>query len=1518
MRDSSLQRFPRSNTLNCKVARRFVDRPALLDTADEILAELWAQYLPNDGHNPLELYLASHQANAGNTWTRPLSQVLVERYCQRTTLNLTDGIDYLTTHVDADPAWRIDIDLHVIETLINDAAPLLVDAFKQTLTSYWSRFDTSGTTPWGWYAQFMKKQLHAAIESHRNAGTLSGFALAAAGVVHSHPDATARSAWENTLGLQVSHLVVDLSAVGILDPDLSSALLIEHADGNPDRDLTLLYTLNGKLHSFDSRQRLLESIARYWPDRSDKASNTVTIAAIAGDAFETQALGLLDQQLGVIDYLAQLYQSRLGALNMNLELDRLTSALNLCSDAEAVQRNVLTEQLPSWLRNAHGGPLMRYSNLLLDVAQAYQNADGKFWLDGIDDAENFSYRQLTARFDADYPGNSLNVRQVRVINYQTTATAAAGQGTIVTSGEVTTVTYTLSQLAIGNLGLLKPGRVALQSAAAEPLPAWLDEHYLRAVISELDIGASYPAMLRRELLADSPQHLTRQRLLVEQLQNQLPALAQELYLRGALPDESGAEHIAEVFSASADDEAGQHWIMRPLGFIKAPGSTIDHPRNTWLIEPQAPLAETCLLYRPLHADTLLQFKDRMALFDAISTPGKLQDDLLQRLPEQDRRFYAHGGFLEPHLFVILTDTSAVPFGAPAPVQLALEAPVSDPGEALYRACVEESIHNFEDRAATTAQTRWERWKALGWLLFNTLLPLAGPSWSRVAWLAQMEVALNEYVDSDASTQPTGDRLALVNLLVNITLLLFSHSTFRFRVEAGEPPAFPGPDIAVQTDRQPAPVPPAVKSAAASQIEFGWSGPRQRLSFGQRKAMHDLLAHITVDTLGSAIPAGPWRGMYLHDDKMYARLDDEVYEAVVDLSRDQPRIVAPHRALGPWLRRDEVGRWVVDLRLQLKGGMPLSGRIRDLQLDRANTLKSVEDRIQADKNAFTATIKQQTTIESLVSAIPDDANLQKYQDKINVLSTFWTTHIEHLKTRNALEPIKNFKTFHAYALYQDSYCQRVLRKILHMRYQPERDQLLQLVNEQSQGEALSDDDVRIAATRLDRLVPLIEAMIDNNVHLRQCQQGLGKLATPQQPQILEWRNLANQMPATVERDLNLRCLRIEGLVNRVSLLHQLSDEAGHWRDRFWSTLQLAIAQRSKLLKMGDIDQEVSARVLRSILEQFEAAARNLNHFVEHIEADSALQTSQQLQEQLDWLLSRAREDVAELPDYPPVSTFQQLRNKVPGLIETTEQGLLLAEPHSDDPSTYVIEGPDSKTPSRTYHFAKGEYVESKPATTQRLPTARSLKRLLKGSDRLMKEAREKVASLHKAITRYWPGDLENLVLDQRTRLLNEVEAIESRLTADNETDEAQVGKDAELVARNLRLLADEFQRQATQMRIAAALAQPPRMGDVMFLLEQRQIQISPVGSRTRLARVKGRPADFLDEYVIDYQGQAQWYAHFHYPAMNTGKVDFTAGHLKTTAQRFMRGQRYTDSSGHTVEVYRAPITGAKAAEYFFNL
>lgn len=1481
-----------------------------------MLREQWSAAQISPRQDPLGLYLVS--ITAAGTWRRPLAQVLVERYCLRRTLNLTDGEDALSTQSDGDPSGTVILDLHKVEALINACGPFLLDTYKQALAGYWSRFDPSGQSPWGWYASYLQTQLQQAIDAKLPPTSLNPWASSLARLVHDYPDNVQRSLQPNAKDLRVSSLSLDFSAAGFMDEDLASALLIENTVDRAERRVQLLYTSGGILYPLASREALLDAIARLWPGEAAHLPRSVTIAPCEGQVFEAQAGIMLHQQLTLIDQLAPRYQTSLDALTLGLDLDRLTSMLDLCNIEEARQRDTLISQLPDWLREAESKTLVRYSTLLLDVAQDYQHAGGQFWLDDVDTAEQYANRHLAARFALDHPASRLDPAQIKVVNHQTIASAAPGPGAPIVTGVVRRVELTLAQLAIGNLGLLKPGRVELLSSGPEAVPDWLDVAYLRNVISELDIATRYPQWLSAQLLDDPVRREQRQRLLGNQLHSQLPALALELHMRGEHIRADAAERIAQVFTPAPVDGAPR-WVLRPLGFVKAPGSTTDLPLNTWLIEALAPGHAPCLLYRPLHPQSLLEFDDRMALFVAISTPGPLQDDLLQRLPAVDRIFYAHGGFLEPHLFYPLDDTSAVAFGAPPPVELALLPPVASPEQALYRGCVEESIQRFREHAATSAETRLNSWKALSWLLFNTLLPLAGETLGRIAWLAQMEVALAEYVSLDLHADPSDKRLALVNLLLNVATLLFSHSVWRMRLELDEAPA-----LSTVQPLEPAPPPaPALLVERPPLLEFGWARAQPVLAASQRAALQALESGLTYHDLGTAISHGPLWGLYLHQDRLWVVLEGKVYPVMLDPQENQVRITGqtPQQAPGPWLHRDASGRWQLDLSLRLRGGMPLSARVRQREQRLAQQCQPLDTQLRADVAALPLWENKLKVLSNLANSTDADNALSSCLITAGTVSQFWSEHLGHIDARNAIKPLPDYATVRAHALHQDSLCLQITEVTLRKLWKPRREQLRLLASRQQEGAILTPDELASASEQLNAMAPLLDQRISNLDALRARQQALGKMASRTRADIDAAYHQACRMDAGPERALVLRFMRLESLVNRVILIHGVREEdAEFWVERCWTNIQLGIGQRLKLFEHEGMAEEAKVRLLRSIAEQFRAAQRqlgNLSSFYAPLSA--AADTLGLLDKALAEIIATASQDLAELPDFPPIKTLAQLRRQLPGLIETSEHGLLLGEPSAADQDRVEIAGPDGQSAAQTYHLEHGAWREVTASAPAPARNKQALAQLLGDSTRLMDSARAEVATLAKQrASSYLPVELEELVHHQRDKLRSRISAIEQRLIEHNQVDEAHQGLSAAQVSKALDRLASQFDQQAITLRTQAALAQLPRMSEVQYLIDHQHVTIRRIAQRARLAKVKGRPDDYLDEYAIEQAGQVLWYAHFHYPASNTPRPQFTAGHLKTLAQRHAAGQQSVDpATGKQVNVYRAPITAAAAQRYFFT-
>ncbi|MEG0858868.1 MAG: hypothetical protein RSD81_07935 [Pseudomonas sp.] len=1507
------ERLALNTDLDCAVANHFNLRPTLFEVCARLLVEQWLERQISS-HEPLSLYLVSIDSTPDKTYMRPLHQTIAERYCRGATLNLTPGEDFISPTPETDPQGAIDIDLHLVEQVINECGTLLLARYEDALVRFWSEADRSGLTPWQWYTDYFKQRFKSAIDIGFNAGTLSNTAAATATLAYLYPTHQERAAWSNADKLEVQHLELDTSASAYLDVDLASALLLEHFDSAPGRTVTLIYTTSTQLLPIASRQALLDGLARLWPTLNSSRPK-LQLSPTTPHNFEAQARGVLHQQLRTISALAKAYQSEYSAPLMALELDRLTSMIGLCNATEQAFRRQLAEHLPDWLRNAKGPLMRRYGAMLLNAAQGYEDAEGQFWLDGIDDAETFSYQRLTHQIGTDHPGNALEVRDVVVINHQVEAAAIPSQDSLIIDGAVHPVRFSLAQLAIGNLGLLAPGRVELVSVSGKPLPAWMNEHYLRQLVTSLDIGASYPQMLKHNMLDDESQRQRRQHLLDGQLRTQIPALALELHLRDSSFSEAAVNGICQVFETLPTPTK---WVLRPMGLISQAGASSDLLHNAWLIEPQTPAGDACVLYRPLHAQPLLEFSDRLALFVAISNPGELQEDLLQRLPETSRRIYAHGGFTEPHLYFSVEDDFAVPFATPAAVRLSCEAPVIDIGATLYQACVEETIRHFKAQSSSTEATRHHRWQALGWLLFNTLLPLAGGTLAKAAWLVQMGVALAEFISSDAQRDPVGHRISLINLLINVAVLLFSHSYQGLSLNAQDVEPLPA-----TPPEQPL-IPLLPGQPGESPLELGWARPDHALDATQRLALVKLQSNIALSQLGSPVPNGPLRDLFLHNDQLWVNLDNQIYRVEIDPVNEQPRIIGASSAddPGPWLRRDEVGRWQLDLTLRLRGGMPLGKQLARAEQQRAQANSALKAELAISLKQMKDGKAARDLALDLAASVTEESHLRQFLQKSQGYATFFGGLLQTLEESNNIAAFKDYRLVRATALYELIRCEQTSYVSLKRLFQPQRSQLVELSSQHPDHNDFTATDRHLIRERLDIMTPLLEQLNVGAEALTLRRDQLKRLASRHHAKIAALNDWVQRNQEDASEHLMWRYLREENNFNRLSLLYTLDDLATYWLYRCWQNFNLGIAQRLRLSDLEQPDVELNVRLLRSIEEQFGATLRQLDNMKSLLTEPAALQVLSELRRGLEQVADGVRQDLSEFPDYPPHSTVKQLRHLAPGLIETTEHGLLLAEPRVGDDSLVDIPGPDIKTPARTYRRELDDWVEvpGSPASGPAQATSRSLRRLLKDSRTRMENARKTLESLQTtASASYLPVEIEELLEHQRSLLSTERQAIEQHLTDDNQTDEATHGDDAALTMKSLDELAQTLKTQAQVLRTEAALRQKPRMGEVQYLIDHGQVQVRAVGRRHRLSKIKGRPEDFLDEYEINHQDTGLWYAHFHYPAMDTPRESFLVGHLKSAAQRHAAGSSMTDAStGRTTDIYRAPITSAAAAKYFFNL
>lgn len=1507
---------PASPSLECQVAIRFSTRPSLFDIADQVLAEQWlTRRLPSSA-DPRELFLVSLGPASAPPFIRPLSHVLVERYCLRRTLNLTPHEDYVTSVPEHAPQKALSMDLDPLALMINECGPFMLEAYQQALISFWSDTDDKGQTPWQWYSDYLQQQFTQAVLDSKRDTTLPEQALTTAQWVQAHPDPRTHASLE-PFQVQVNNLRMDFMNNWQLDPELSSALLIEHGGASAEKNTTLLFTPTGKLTSFPSRQALLAHAARRWPPLPGVSGPDVDLIVPTLPYFQSQALGVLCQQLHGSQLTAWLEDDLVRATDLSTALDRLTSMFGLCSPAEATLHERLAGHLPVWLKEASPKKLLRYSTLLTQIAQGYHDAQYTSWLDGVPDAQTFATQQLLARIQKDHPEANLDLSTLRVVNAQTTVAALPVQETIVTDNAPHTETFTLPQLAISNLGLLRPGKITVQALDGKPVPDWFDESYLRTLITKVDVAQHYPAMLLSTLLDDPTQRLRRESLLRRQLHTQLPALALELNLRGKPISFDVIKDIGDVFGEALRRSCA--WQMRPLGLLRSLDASPDHPLNTWLIEAQTATSQSCLLYRPLHSEPLLAFEDRQALLDAIATPGPLQDDLLERLPEQARKVYAHGGFLEPHLFHPLEDDWAVPFGAPAPVTLAQEPALTDPAHAIYHGCIDETISQFQAHAQTSAQARWERWKSLGWLLLNTALPFAAEPLAAPIWTIQLETAFLELV-GEHQYQSAGERIAsLVEFLVNLALLLLNHA-FK-RIEGVREAASRGSRTDSATALLPA-LPTLTVSPREQVLDFSWATPKRTLDPLQRKTLDGLCADIPLARLGKPIPSGPLKELFLYRDRSWVAIDDKVYQVEFDANQQCPRIVNSKDELikGPWLRRDEAGRWQLDLGLRLRAGMPLHRRVEQLRNANQQELATLQAQIQQDVAYQKSQREYLDKVARLAHRHAPESILRNYLAKLEEFTTFWQEHLKRIHQFNGLKPLHEYKVKRAYALYQQLHYAKKVDETLTWLHTPIREQIDEMIKRHHRGYELSEADKRSLGQRIDTLLPLLNKLLDNSQRLVDGMEQLQRLASRSQPKIVEYRDAAAIDWELVKSPLAWRWSRIEACVNRLSLLEALDDDSEYWLQRCGESLDLAFAQRQQLLTLGQPNDDVISRLAVSIDRHFKTARRQLGNLKTHLNQDTARQTLARLQEDIDSAAQELQPTLDEHAATLPRNTVNQLRKQVPGLIETQEGDVLLGNVRPDDDTVVDIPIAPHNAGARSYKLENDRWVQLATKTPAKPTAVRKLKHVLKDSQARLQSARKELQRLEGGtFSQYLPIEIEELLHHQRDRLRTLREAIEQHLTADNQTDEVSGNRDAAGTIKELEDLDAQLTRKAIELRTNAALEQKPRMAELRFLIDQGVVTVRRENPRKLLARVKGRPADYLDDYGV-YKGESLlWVAHFHYCTLEADQRAFVAGHLKPAAQRYAQGAQVNrPDTGQTEDVYRSPISLADAQQYFFNI
>lgn len=1500
-------------SLSGPIARAFVKRPGLRAVAQQLLVQQWQARRLSSPHPP---GLALMTAIAGEGYRQQsLADALISRYLSHVPVNLTAGLDYLVSETASGVMQRVEVDLNGLERLINESGPLVIEAYQQALIDYWQ--GTPGRPgPGQWLAEHLRHQLRSVAERARDDGSIDPVEAATAAMIAAFPSEEGRAWLVNAKDTKVWLLNLPDDDLGPMASELLSAVVIERPMEHLERTVVLLFTIAGRLYRFDSMQALAQTL---WPQGVEGKAFKLSLRSTQQPVFNAQADLLLECQLATVQALASTATSGLEdpvAFLVAL-LDEATSFIDisLLNHWEALQAR--QSLLPRWLVDASPGDAALYVDGLLEVAAAQDNNNERSWLYEIKPALDYARDAIQQALNTDFPGSGpLAVEDLQLVNRQVVAVATGSAGNLVPQGSIKVVTLSLEQLALSNLVALRAGSVEVRSLGGRPLPAGLSVDYLKALVQRLDVGKVYPQLLQRRLLDDPLEFAQRLRIFSEHLRAQLSLLVIEAYLgaKGHVGKTSTQRVIALCHPELRVEQAA---VCRPLAFIAKPGAAPDVALNAWLIEGEAVSFGPCLLYRPLHTQALLQFDSRAALLEALACGDELQADILARLEDRVRSIYANGGFEQPHVQRFMLGDDFAPLASVAPVRLG-ETPVQgELFEQLYRGCAQELIARAKAQSVSNSENRWLGYQELGWLMFNTVMPFLNGPLAVCAWMVQLFASLRDELEHPQSDQAN---TGLVGLLLNTVMVAIAS---RLKLERIEP---------LKVSVQPAkPLPITFGTLEAQQhtpLDFSWRAPGNRLSARQHAALLALRSDVATVPAGGAIPHGPWQGLYEKGGKLFAQLDNALYAITAD--DEGIRIVGPGGEPGPWLLREETGQWRIDLRLRLRGGMPVGRRIQQL---RAANQQRIADLEAQRVNALGERLASMRLLERDIAALgetdpPTPAHLDTYATDLRTSLAKRAQAYDNLKALNQLKTQADFRRDTGQFYFDQAAGKVQLLFVLRQQFHASR----AAVSEQHMLNGLPEVMGVIGDTSTQQYQQLVEAfnrsfsIVDELVgqyeevlYLRNTLQATpplgGTLIEKLDPM------LAHEPPLKAWRSVQLNMLTA-----RVMIANRGSHNS-HWLSAAIASIKLGLQMQVALETASGLTLGQQVEVLNSVSRKFTAAAEALRAYRKGAsEAQKPLMDRYQgivhgMQEEVDAVLAGRVRELAE-----DRGAIKAAANPSHAVIRTRNKGVLLGVRHKGARGR----ADEVVLTDSIEHAELGRFEESsdsgiwqlaEPAPAVAKPARVNVPRLLSQSVIALQEADQQLArASQQARSISIPVEMEEVLVNQARPLEALSAQIEQALTQANATDTASSGLDAAVQVRALAEKAALLRAEGQRLRVAIILRQPPTAGRVEYLKSLGEVKVTKLDGRIPTKKRKGYAQDYLQEYEIaDKAGKPLWYAHLHYASLEAAQVDFTAAHLKTVAQRFEAGQYRLDGerdNQKVIQVYRSQIDRALAARVFF--
>ncbi len=1543
---------PLANAVNAQ----FASRPTLESVTRYILAGAITEKYPSLSVDLTRVRLATPREGGG--WELTLLMPLVLNYLANSV-----ALDLRPRHgkncflSDETGNWlepaQGSLDMQVIDSLIKELSWSVPIGLQNALSDYWAANADTGVSRWRWLSNVLKDTLSISALEQDNLSNLARETLNQVIQCPEHEERVSRYGEDST---HVYCLQSTLGSGKTISIQLSTTLVLVRSE------LVLSCRPDGRVKIFSSLDAVIEHEGLRLSTRFSADEIRIKRYELDGNIFDAQAGLILNLQL-----------ARLAALKLpaNVGLDVLQAICNeLTNPAQYVlgapspdhqALDAINIHLPDWLQHASAGDQALYRQYSLTLASAKKNSQGRTFLSDIADIRSFTVDALQqqmrldqAHFELDAPDDPAR-EALHPDDVELSFLVVAGfPGT---SGITETIEMSLTDLALKNLSGKPQGSLTLRHRSGSALPSWLTPDYItrrNGLIEQVDIGRTYPQKIQSLLLSDTPDALKREQLFAEQLSVQLPLQALELSLKKENGFTSlGSRYVAALMLRNPVHRQvnNQHVVIRPLALMRKSGARPDLVNNMYVIESADMSVGPHVLYRPLYAHSLYQFSTRAALLEAIAAPGALQDSVLVWLSDAARPIYDNGGFQEPHYvrFGQGSDTSILE--VPQPAILSTDGASDELLQYLHNGKLMQFLYSGNARAlvdqadrdsVSNSESRWNVFLEGGSLLFNTLmLPLLrGPAMVS-AWLWMLAGALNKDIPALNSKDPTARDLAVVDMLLNLGMLLFQmapssppqrslHSKVKAQVVRTRLPV----RIAKQWPEPPlskivagaVTLAGEVPGADSTAVDFSFASAQNRLTASQRARLRRFEV-LRTEPLPAPIAHAPNKGLYVIDGQWHAVVEGNVYK--VRLEPEGVVIIDPAGSSqhGPYLKTDSDGHWSLDLRLRLFGGMPLKRMeaVRERKAQRVRELQTELDQFLAQENTAQNRIEVVGNILAGTTGDPKYTEAQRatYREKLYGLlqdqTDSYLKMLESNKERTELQVPLSSKSL---ATLMENIVNNARKTVV----------LTGLVREavpakwpqfQVPSGMLGDAILADPLGHKQFIKDLVEVNERSIYWLELKETYLNKLYNLGPVGVEVFTRLTSNRPANEInvlsiKDLQLKCLKLPSIKElTLGLIDSL--------DAVIDPLQEHVRTHAELNNL-EFSRSERLEVLDSLVEHYGLALDALQglkiiHAEEYDEAyfDKLFALIEGMYADVTEQLASEIKPPAQQVLTSPKSSRTQPGKPKKQIIKTRHSGQLIGElkPSNEELPLDVVEvrSEFDNLLLATYsqHGEEWDAVEVvKPG--QQPQATRALAAIKGDAHKLVSKVdiHLKRADSYMKTTRY-PEDIEHVLESEARSLYKLADELERAIQGQPDTSQQA---SAQKLMDDMRSNALQLKERGKALRTQLSLSLPPTHGNLQYLLNEKLVQIARLGERVPL---RGERQDFIQEYAINnLQGYPLWYAHFHYPAATTPKLEYSVAHMKTKEQR---KQSYysllAKAQGRQaiVDVHRGAI-GKKLAERWF--